>query len=136
MNIHKTLHNINWALFASVIGFAGVGLYILNMPDQSLPDMWQHQSGFVIAGMLGFVFFCFVPLNYVRQASWPLYAVALFLMVLIWRIGWKFDLGLLHLQPTEIAEWALILVLARYFATRDALGWKGVPIPLCLLECL
>jgi len=134
----ETIRNMDWLLFASVTGLAAVGLYALNMDSaQSLPRLWQHQSGFVVAGMLGFLLFSSIPLRMMTRMSWPLYAVALLLLMLVLPFGEEhngairwFDLGSVNVPPAEIMKWSLMLVFVRWFATKDTttiVGW-GVPL--------
>ncbi len=132
--MNKTLKNLDWILFASLMGLAAIGLFALNMATgQAHPELWQKEAGFIVSGVIGFVVLCFVPLSYVRKASWPLYAVTLLLMVLVWRVGWKVDLGVFDLPYAGIMQWPLLLVLAHHLGEGDIHDWKGIGIAILLV---
>jgi len=132
--MYKTMRNMDWVLFGSMIGLVALGLFSLHLvSDQTHPQLWQKVASFIVAGLIGFVLFCFVPVKYVRFASGPLYAVILLLMVLVWRIGWKVDLGVFELQYAGIMQWPLLLVLARYLGEGDVRDWKSIGIAILLV---
>ena len=131
MKINKTLHNIDWILLASFMGLAGLALYSLNMTAD--PTFWYHQASFAVAGIIGLILFSFVPLHLVRQAAWPLYAVILLLMVLVWRIGWKGNSVLPELPYAGIMQWALLLVLARFFSEGEIRDRKRIATALLIV---
>jgi len=68
-----------------------------------------------------------------------MYAIALLLLILVPMIGdvhmgarrWL-DLGIANIQPSEIMKWALIFVLANWFASREARGLIEITAPLLM----
>jgi len=140
VNTNKTLHNVDWMLLASVIGLAGVGLYVLNISGQALPGMWQHQSGFVITGMLGFVLISFVPLRTIERMSLPLYGVAVLLLVLLFFFGREhygairwFEIASIRVPPAELMKWVLMFALAWWYIHRDMASVSVKVVPILLI---
>jgi len=129
--MNKTLINFDWILFGSLMGLAGLALYSLNMTAD--PAFWYHQAAFVVAGIIGFILFSCVPLHLVRQAAWPLYAVILLLMVLVWRIGWKANSVLPDFPYAGIMQWALLLVLAYFFSEGEIRDGKRIATALLIV---
>jgi len=130
----KAIRNMDWIFFGGLVGLATVGLFALHMSaEQAHPEIWTGQMSFVIAGLLGFILLCFVPLNYIRRASWSLYVVTLLLMIVIWRIWWKVDLGVFHLQYAGIMQWTLLLVLAHYLSARKNSSWQEIAFAMLLV---
>jgi rod shape determining protein RodA len=94
---------------------------------QGGPGLWQRQLIFWGLGLLVFFILCFVPLRILGLSCWPLYLLALLLLILVPLLGdvqmgarrWL-HLGAFNLQPSEIMKWALMLVMANWFATREA----------------
>jgi len=136
----KTIQNIDWVLFSSVIALAGVGLYALNISGQALPSMWQHQLGFVIAGILGFMLISFVPLRTVERMSLPLYGVAVLLLVLLLFFGREhygairwFEIGSIRVPPAEWMKWVLMLALAWWYIHRDMTSVSVKVVPILLI---
>jgi len=88
--------------------------------------IWQRQNIFWLLGIIIFVSVAFVPLRMIGLVTWPIYLLALLFLLLIPFIGdmqmgarrWL-DLGIINLQPSELMKWALMLLLAHWFASRE-----------------
>ena len=95
--------------------------------------IWQKQNIYWLLGLVAFTAVCFIPLRFVALMVWPAYLIALLSLALIPLIGevhmgarrWL-DLGPVQFQPSELMKWALILLLAHWFASRDAVRWQDV----------
>ena len=89
-------------------------------------NLWQRQNIFWVVGLAVFFGLCFIPLRVTGLASWPFYLVTLLALALVPLLGevqmgarrWL-DLGLFNLQPSELMKWALMLILAHWFASRE-----------------
>ncbi len=137
----RVLLSLDWILLASLLSLAALGLCVLYAAVyQGDMGLWHKQSMFWTAGMTGFLVLCFVPLRILGLVSWPMYAVGLLLLMLVPLIGdihmgarrWL-DLGFANIQPSEIMKWAMMFVLASWFATREARGLINIAIPLLLV---
>ncbi len=137
----RVLFSLDWVLLASLCCLAALGLCVLYAAVyQGDMGLWYKQMVFWAAGMAAFIVLCFVPLRVLGLVSWPMYAVGLLLLMLVPLIGdihmgarrWL-DLGVANIQPSEIIKWALMFVLASWFATREARGWINIAVPLLLV---
>jgi len=137
----RVLYSLDWVLLSSLLSLAALGLCVLYAAlYQGDIALWYKQSIFWAAGMTGFLVLCFVPLRILGLVSWPMYAVALLLLMLVPLVGdihmgarrWL-DLGVANIQPSEIMKWAMMFVLASWFATREARGLVNIGIPLLMV---
>ncbi|MFQ5519351.1 MAG: rod shape-determining protein RodA [Mariprofundus sp.] len=136
----RILRSLDWILLAALLSLAGLGLFVLYAAvHQGDAGLWQKQLLFWAAGLVVFFVLCFVPLRALGLACWPMYGVALILVLLVPLIGdvhmgarrWL-DLGVVNLQPSELMKWALMFVLASWFSRREARGWSEILVPLFL----
>jgi len=136
----RLLRSIDWILLASLLSLAALGMTVLFAAvHQGDTALWQKQAIYWGVGMLAFTAICFVPLRVLGLACWPMYGVALLLLLLVPIIGdvhmgarrWL-DLGVANIQPSEIIKWALIFVLAHWFASREARGVIEIGGPLLM----
>ena len=101
--------------------------------------VFQKQVIFWCLGLVGFLGICFVPLRLMGLLAWPVYLVALLGLALVPLIGdvhmgarrWL-DLGVVTFQPSEMMKWALMLMLAHWFASREPDTWVNFLIPLMM----
>ncbi|MDX8407935.1 MAG: rod shape-determining protein RodA [Mariprofundaceae bacterium] len=124
----KTLRKLDWLLLASLLSLAGLGLITLYAAvHQGDIGLWQRQVSFWVLGLAVFIGLCFVPLRLLGLGCWPVYVLTLLMLLLIPFVGevqmgarrWL-NLGIVHIQPSELMKWVLMLVLASWFATREA----------------
>lgn len=107
------------SLFGMVVLYAAV--------HQGDVSLFRRQALYWLLGMSAFLGLCFVPLRHVALLCWPMYIVMLLALLLVPMFGeiqmgarrWL-NLGLFHLQPSELMKWMLIMVLAFVFATRES----------------
>ena len=137
----RVFFSLDWVMLSTLFSLAALGLCVLYAAVyQGNIGLWHKQAMFWATGMLGFIVLCFVPLRILGLISWPMYAVGLLLLMLVPLVGdvhmgarrWL-DLGIANIQPSEIMKWALMFVLASWFATREATGWYNIGIPLLLV---
>jgi rod shape determining protein RodA len=102
--------------------------------------LWQRQNLHWLFGVGAFVLMCVIPLRVSALAAWPLYIIALIFLALVPMVGevqlgarrWL-NLGLFHLQPSEMMKWALMLLMAHWFASREANRPRHLFIALALV---
>ena len=104
-----------------------------------------RQGAYVVAACLFMGAVMLVPLSVWRRMDWRFMALALVLLtvVLIPGIGRKvngsrrwIDLGIMTLQASEVAKWAVMVFLASYFARQRELsryGWKIFAVPAAVV---
>ena len=142
----RILRSMDWVLLACLLCLALLGMATLYAAvHQGGIGLWQRQAMFWGVGFTVFFALCFLPLRFLGLGSWPLYLLALILLALVPVIGdvqmgarrWL-NLGFFNLQPSEIMKWALMLVLASWFATREARSMRdlGMALLLTLLPAL
>jgi len=124
----RTLRSMDWVLLGSLLCLATLGMITLYAAvHQGGVSLWQRQFMFWGLGLLVFLVLCFVPLRVLGLSCWPLYMLALLLLILVPLFGdvqmgarrWL-HLGIINMQPSEIMKWALMLVMANWFSTREA----------------
>jgi rod shape determining protein RodA len=124
----RTLRSMDWVLLTCLLCLAVLGMITLYAAvHQGGAGLWQRQFMYWGLGLLVFLILCFVPLRILGLSCWPLYMLALLLLILVPLLGdvqmgarrWL-HLGAINLQPSEIMKWALMLVMANWFATREA----------------
>ncbi|MFQ5582717.1 MAG: rod shape-determining protein RodA [Mariprofundaceae bacterium] len=123
----KTLRAMDRVLLICLFCLAALGTITLFAAlHQGDISLWQRQNIFWAIGLVIFFSLCFVPLRMTGLACWPVYLVTLLCLALVPLIGdvqmgarrWL-NLGLFNLQPSELMKWALMLILAHWFASRE-----------------
>jgi len=137
MNMFQRLDHI---LLLSLFSLAVIGMATLygavHAGDISI---WYKQGAYWLVGVAAFTVMCFIPMRIVGLLVWPVYLIALVMLMLVPLVGdvqmgarrW-IDLGVANIQPSELMKWALILLLAYWFAMREAssLGALGAALML------
>jgi rod shape determining protein RodA len=100
------------------------------------PYAFRHglRFGFSLVMMLSLAM---IDIRFIARFSWPLYGVALVLLVLVLKMGhvgkgaerWL-ELGPIQLQPSELMKVALVMALAAWF---NRASWSRVGNPLFLI---
>ncbi|ATH08977.1 rod shape-determining protein RodA [Halobacteriovorax marinus] len=107
-----------------------------------MANLYKVQIGWYLVSLLIGVVISFIqPKNFFRF-SWLIFAVNIFLLVLVLILGHKgmgaqrwLVIGPIRLQPSEFMKMSSILVLARWYAKRDPdkeLGFKQLIIPFLI----
>ena len=131
------LWRINWLYVLLLCALAGCGYVALySAGGGPEPYAWRHglRFGFSLVMMLSLAM---VDIRLIARFSWPIYATALVLLVLVLRMGhvgkgaerWL-ELGPVQLQPSEIMKVALAMALAHWF---NRASWARVGNPLFLV---
>jgi len=139
----EKLWRFNWGLALVLTAIAGIGVVALYSAGGGHLDPWagRHAIRYGAAFVLMLIVALIHPKVWLALA-WPIYAVALLLLVAVDVAGktgmgaqrWLM-LGPLQIQPSEIAKVAVVLVLARYYhgLTREQAGRFLYALPPLML---
>ncbi len=138
------LKSLNLVIIVLIVLLAVIGFIMLYSVSGGSADPWMRQQilrfSFGFCVMIGVAF---IDLRLLLSLSYPIYFFALLLLVgveLFGTIGmgaqrW-IDLGIFHLQPSEIMKIALVMALARYFHSisyEDIRSIKWIVPPLLMI---
>jgi len=137
----ETFQKLDKFLLLCLLLIAALGLVVLYAAVyQGNHAIFQKQCIYWLVGLTVFFIICFVPLRSFALMAWPFYLISLLCLALVPIIGdvhmgarrWL-DLGLVSFQPSEMIKWALMLVLAHWFASREPNTWKNffVAVAFC-----
>ncbi len=132
---------VNWLYVMLLCGLAAVGYVALYSAAGGSPEPYasRHVMRFA-AGLLLAIGIAMVDIRVIARLSWPSYAVALALLVVVARYGhigkgaqrW-IEFGGLQIQPSELMKIALVLALASWF---HRASWERIGNPLFLIPPL
>ncbi len=125
----------DWPLFGITVVLAGLGLLmILSASSLEADARYGDALHFVTRQALGLVAggvvataIALAPWSWLRRAAWPFYLLVLVLLALVMSpLGHEANgaarwirVGPIHLQPSEFAKPALVVVLAHYLACNE-----------------
>lgn len=128
------LPKFDWMLMLIMLGLAGFGLLTLYAAvHQGGITLWQRQVIYWLVGLTIFFVLCLVPIRLFALMAWPVYIITLIALMLVPVLGdvhlgarrWL-NLGLFNFQPSELMKWALMLLLAHWFASRHAGSFRDL----------
>lgn len=141
----RKLRDINWGLVLLITLIASTGFATLYSAAGGDIDPWADRQ--MVRFVIGLVIMVTIAVTDIRvwmRLSYAVYAIGVVLLVaveLFGRVGmgaqrWL-DLGVFHIQPSEIMKIALILTLARYFhgLSYEEVGrirWLLIPLAIVL----
>jgi len=134
----RLIQNFEWPLFTMGVLVAGIGIVNLvsASPEQTatgLPDTALRQLIWLGIGIV-LLFATLIPdYRTLERLALPFYGAVVALLVAVLLVGrivngsqrWL-DLGVLNLQPSELAKLAMILLFARLLARRSASAPVGL----------
>lgn len=146
MSIGRKLRDVNWGLVLLITVIASLGFTALYSAAGGDIDPWaDRQMARFAVGLVIMVVIAVTDIRVWMRLSYVVYAVGVILLVavdLVGRIGmgaqrWL-DLGVLHIQPSEIMKIALVLTLARYFhgLSYEDIGrirWLVIPLAIVVV---
>jgi rod shape determining protein RodA len=143
MRISEKFREFNWGFLLLLAAIASVGFAMLySVADGFNPWALRQMIRFVF-GVVILVTVAMIDLRFWMRLSYPIFAVALALVLAVDIVGFKgmgaqrwLDLGIIQLQPSEVMKIALLLALARYFhgLTLDEVSRiKNLLIPLAMV---
>ena len=124
MTLPEKLNRFSWGLFVPMCMVLAISIVVLysagggNWKPFALSQLMKILLGFGV-----FFFAAFTNIKTWVKSAYLIYAVALIMIVLVTFVGhtgmgaqrWL-NLGVIHIQPSELIKIALVLALARYFA--------------------
>lgn len=147
-SLRRRLREISWGMVLLICMLAGVGFLCLYSAANGNLEPWASRQivRFLFALVL-MIFFALIDIRWVFRFAYLFYGVAIALLLLVDVFGhigmgaqrWL-DLGLMKLQPSELAKIATVLALARYFHGLEAgearrLRALMIPAGLIILPC-
>ena len=143
LRLTQKIKQIPWSLLILITMVASIGFVMLYSAANGNAEPWMDKQmvryGVFVVVML---MIAMVDLQRLAKIAYPLYGVALVLLVYVEFLGevgmgaqrW-IDLGPVQLQPSELMKISLCLVLARYFhsLTYEEIGKPWVLIPPTLM---
>jgi len=132
MKLH--LPRLDWMLLLIMLCLAVLGLITLYAAvHQGGVALWQRQVVYWLLGISIFFLVCLIPVRLLALMTWPAYLGALLALMLVPLFGdvqmgarrWL-DLGVVNFQPSELMKWALMLLLAHWFASRQASSFRDL----------
>lgn len=141
----------NWYLLALALALSIGGLALLYSAGETATGensgYWQFQLVWLFLAVVLYGALGFVPLRLIEKSAWVVYGISLLLLVVVLAMpaisgahSW-IRLGPLSLQPSEFAKIGVILVVARWVASREepprqlsslTLPTVLVAVPACL----
>ena len=124
MTLPEKLNRFSWGLFVPMCMVLAISIVVLysagggNWKPFAFSQLMKILLGFGV-----FFFAAFTNIKTWVKSAYLIYAVALIMIVLVTFVGhtgmgaqrWL-NLGVIHIQPSELIKIALVLALARYFA--------------------
>lgn len=124
----QTLAQTSWPIIAAMfalMGFGVVAIHVAEKFDPSLAGQMNKQLLFSVAGLAAFVGATMIPYPRLGKMSYLLFGVTLVLLVAVFfttpvkgTTRW-FNLGIIKLQPSELAKLTYIMMLAWYLRYGD-----------------
>jgi len=124
--LHKVLH-LNWALMVLIVAVSGVGFMMLySVAGGSMRPWVAPQLQRFVVGFAAMLFVAFTPIWFWRNVSGVAYGTSILLLLLVEIMGsvgmgaqrW-IDLGVIRLQPSEMAKITVVMLLAAYYDWLD-----------------
>lgn len=126
--IRTVFSSVDWVLFFLVLAIIGIGVFNLASIADILPKPLHNTQ--ILWFTLGFLFFV-IPCagidyrNYSRF-GYAIYGAGILLLVAVLIFGSDFNgsrrwinLGLFHMQPSELMKVAMVIFVAKYFSDRE-----------------
>lgn len=153
--ILQKVRKFDWITLTAVVLLAVLGLVVIYSTTLDTSETFTRVHKQALSFFLGlcfFVFFSIIDYRIFKNYAIALYVGMLILLILVLFLGvdvrgarsW-FDLGFYRMQPSELGKFAMIILLAKYFAdhARDSKRLRsillsalyvGLPVGLILLE--
>ena len=140
--------HFDWTLFILVLALAGIGLVSVISASyasahRTLDPLVIRQLIWIAAGTVAMLIAVFVDYRALQAYAYPFYLVVIGLLIAVMISGhatggsrrW-INLGAFHLEPSELAKLAVVLVMVRYLREEPPKGGWGLRhliIPFVLL---
>ncbi len=144
----RRLRDFDVGLLLAALAMVAIGVVMIYSATHGhagvdLSHIAQRQLVWAMVGLVAMVIAAFVSQDTLDALAPVLYGIALLLLMAVLVVGvgkagerrW-FDLGPLTLQPSELAKYAVIIVLARYLARRKTRLDRPIRLVIPLLLAL
>ena len=144
--VPDTIARQPWQVLIPLMALVALGAAVLHSAagGHLQPYALSHVIRFSIFLVAALVL-AHIPREWFKMAAYPVYGVILLLLLLVELLGavgggsqrWL-NLGFMHLQPSELMKPAIILVLARFYASLPigmTASWRGL-VPAAMLIAL
>jgi rod shape-determining protein RodA len=132
----------SWPIILAMLVLMSIGFMAISASERADPNMQgfaSKQAVFACVGLLAFVGVTLVPYQVTGRMAYPLFAVTLAILVLVLMLPpirgsrrW-IDLGVISLQPSELAKISFIVLLAWYLRMGDHYRkLPGLAVPFVL----
>jgi rod shape-determining protein RodA len=118
----------SWPIILAMLALMSIGYMAISASERADPNMQGYatkQAIFACVGLLAFVGVTLVPYQVVGRLAYPLFALTLAVLVLVLQLPevhgarrW-IGLGVIALQPSELAKISFIILLAWYLRMGD-----------------
>ena len=147
----RLLRRLDWGLLAIalvLVGFGLVMIYSATRSDAALTGgdpffFARRQLAWLALGLAALAAALSVEYEALARFSWPAYAAAIGLLVVVLAVGHSptgarswIQIGGFTLQPSEFAKPALVLVLAAFLGARQAVGSPRILLASLALAAL
>ncbi len=137
-DIFRKLAGIQWPLMVVVLLLGGFGIFaIYSATWMREQDFWNRQLVWLAIGLVVCLGVALTDYRWVRRGALPLYILGLVGLVATYLFGERvygsgrwLDLGLLNVQPSQLAILAGIMMLGLFLSEYD-----GMPPPLRIAVC-
>lgn len=144
LTIPQKLARVSWPVLALVIALAAIGTATLYSVAGGAFDPWAQRHALrCFAGIAALLACALIPIRIWLTLAIPAYLTALALLIAVPLAGTEalgakrwLTLGSLSIQPSEFMKLALVLILARFYATLPPANLSRplyVAIPLALM---
>lgn len=128
------LRQISWGLVFLITMLACIGFATLYSAAGGNIDKWaspQIMRYFFAFGLM--IAVAMVDIRWIFRLAWPFYGLTLFLLILVDVFGhigmgaqrWL-DLGIMKLQPSELAKISSVMALARYYHGKELIEVRRI----------
>jgi rod shape-determining protein RodA len=132
----------SWPIILAMLVLMSIGYMAISASERADPNMQGYatkQAIFACVGLLAFIGVTLVPYQAVGRLAYPLFALTLAVLVLVLQLPeihgarrW-IGLGVIALQPSELAKISFIILLAWYLRMGDHYRkLQGLAVPFVL----
>ena len=124
MTFSEKLSRFSWGMFIPVCLVLTISIIVLySAGGGNWRPFALSQLSKIALGLVVFFFAAFSNIKTWLKSAYVIYAIALVMIILVTFVGhtgmgaqrWL-NLGVIHIQPSELIKIALVMALARYFA--------------------
>ncbi|MCM1224714.1 MAG: rod shape-determining protein RodA [Lachnospiraceae bacterium] len=144
MTFPEKLSRFSWAMFIPMCMVLAISIMVLySAGGGAWHPFALSQLVKIILGFAVFFFAAFTNIKTWVKSAYLFYAIALIMIVMVTFFGhtgmgaqrWL-NLGIIHIQPSELIKIALVMALGRYFAWMNSVELaqlKNYVVPACML---